>query len=90
MNNSTNSYYVRFLGTLNTTNTKFETIGNYNYFVGIVRPGQVISVSMSAGENLTLSLIQATDEFDDNLIQTMTSSWGESATQIFENYFAIK
>ena len=90
VNNSTNSYYVRFLGTLNTTNTKFETIGNYNYFVGIVRPGQVISVSMSAGENLTLSLILATDEFDDNLIQTMTSSWGESATQIFENYFAIK
>lgn len=47
INNSTNkSYYVRFNG--ETTSELFHTTDGYSYYKGLIRPGQVIPVPMTA------------------------------------------
>ena len=89
VNNSTNSYYIRFAGTLATTDSKIQSTGGYNYYIGIVRPGQVISLSMSAGNNLAVDSILATNEYDDTTNQTITTSWGANIAELYSNYFSL-
>ena len=45
-NSTTKSYYVRFNGT--TSSTLFYSTAGYSYYKGLIRPGQVIPVPMTA------------------------------------------
>ena len=83
VNNSTNSYYVRFTGSVDTSVPNIETIDDYNYYIGIVRPGQIVKLNMSGNSIVQFETIQATDTFT----STTLESWGTQVQTIFENYF---
>lgn len=80
---STNSYYVRFSGTYagtDTTNIQTSNDG-YNYYIGVLRPGQILSVPMS--ETGTIDAEQYVPATAYTETETI-SSWD---TSLFENYF---
>ncbi len=60
-NTTANSYYVRFGGTYTGSNSNIQTLANnpgvdnttYNYYIGVLRPGQIIEVPMSAVGTIT-------------------------------------
>ena len=60
-NDTTNSYYVRFTGTLLNELDYISSINNYNYYIDIVRPGQIIKLPMTTKGTLETSL--ATDTY---------------------------
>ncbi len=83
INNSNNSYYVRFTGTVETDVPNIENISNYNYYIGVIRPGQIVKLNMSGNTVVQFETILATDTFT----STTLSSWGTEVQSIFENYF---
>ena len=93
INNSENSYYLRFSGIL-TDETKFkvESItddqgsNNMNYYVGIFRPGQIIKVSMTkAGDLLESDIIEVGAVFDEDDL----SGWNSEYITLMSKYFAL-
>lgn len=82
-NSSTNSYYVRFTGSVDSSVPNVERIGDYNYYIGIVRPGQIIRLNMSSNTPSTLTTIVATDTYTSNTL----ASWGSEVQALFEDYF---
>lgn len=83
INNSTNSYYVRFSGTVDGSVPNIEQAGGYNYYIGIVRPGQLIRLNMSGNTNVVFNTIQAGDVYTTDTL----ASWGSTVQTWFENYF---
>ena len=94
---SETSYYIYFTGNLKSTVAKIETETttvtegeieveiNYNYYLGILRPGQVISVPMTSdGE---LKSIVVSDEFiKTNLVN---GGWSSTMANKMERLFNI-
>lgn len=85
INNSTSAYYIRFTGSIQTTAPNIVTLGGYNYYIGALQPGHMISVSMSASTNISLSTIIASDSYSRNAI---SSQWGEEIADIFDLYYS--
>ena len=81
------SYYVRFSGTY-TADTLKDNIDvvddGYNYYIGIMRPGQIISVPMSvAGE---MDFVVCSGNYS---VQTLTNNgWNETIVAKFTNLFS--
>ena len=85
INNSTSAYYIRFTGSIQTTTPNIVTLGGYNYYIGALQPGHMLSVSMSASTNISLSTIIASDSYSRNAI---SSQWGEEIADIFDLYYS--
>lgn len=53
-NSTTKSYYIRFSSSVNfadTTKANFMQDGSFWYFYGLIRPGQVIPINITAGDS---------------------------------------
>ena len=116
VNTSTDtSYYIRFTGTYSGTDaTHFEDVEvtesgktiTYNYYIGILRPGQILNVPMSATGDMTAADIVTTryektiiDENGDEQTITTTdydaqrltdAGWDSSIVAKFTTLFTIK
>lgn len=79
-NSSTVSYYVRFSGTYvgtDTTNikqgdyTENQTTVTHNYYIGILRPGQIVVVPLSSIGVMGLTdMVEATSSYSASTLQT--------------------
>ena len=102
INNTTNSYFLRFTGTLKNadinndeiddfkvdTITSGESSYNLNHYLGIVRPGQIIKVPMSVGGSLSASDVLAIgDAYDSSVL--INASWDEDFISLMDKYFAL-
>lgn len=86
INYSENAYYVRFSGALSDAQTNFVTVsGDYNYYIGIVRPGQIIPISMSGAGTLYETLIEDSGIYSESTL----SSWNSTAREYMAKYFAL-
>lgn len=85
VNNSNSSYYIRFSGTYTGTDANIFKTTNYNYFIGIVRPGQILTVPMSTSG--TFSATVATDNYSASTLST--AGWEASAIALMTKYFAL-
>ncbi len=95
INHTSNSYFVRFSGTIS-SDAKFEvgnvTVGDtqytHNYYIGVVRPGQIIPVSMLAKGDLTASdMVLVGDYFDADALTG--ANWSPEIIEILSKYFAL-
>lgn len=97
MNGSSTSYYVRLNGTLAfadsnyaTTLANFINSNGYNYYIGIIRPGELIKVPMTtkATNGTTINSIVASGNYTD----TTLSSWSisDNIKTAMNNYFTQK
>ncbi len=92
VNFSNNSYYVRFqgayVGTYDIATSTYikdntiKTIGSNNYFIGVMRPGQILDVSMSAAGS-GLNEVEYVPNQD---YTTTISGWLEAHSE-YNNYF---
>ena len=73
VNHTSNSYFVRFGGNYTGSNANIEKAGSYYYYIGIVRPGQIISVPMATG---TPGTVTASATYS---ASTLTSAGWDSA-----------
>lgn len=87
MNYSDSSYYFRFTGEISGLQTKFESIGEYNYYLGIVRPGQIIKVSMSEEGELDSNLIVASELYSASILTS--AGWDSTVVNKLTKYFAL-
>ncbi|MBR6779351.1 MAG: hypothetical protein IKM43_04355 [Clostridia bacterium] len=93
VNYSSSSYYVRFGGTLSETNNVIKS-GSYNYFIGIVRPGQILDIKMSATG--TLDIIKVEGNYSSSTLTGWKTTAGATSSTTtpddiktaFEEYFA--
>ena len=83
---TTSSYYIRFSGAYSGTDTTHiqALTASHNYYIGILRPGQILNIPMSAdGE---VEYIAATGNFSASAV----SSWNVSAyTNLMNKLFAL-
>ncbi len=96
INHSENSYFVRFTGTLNSAVKNFEagtvTINDvdytHNYYIGIVRPGQIIPVPMlNAGELTEDDMFAVTGDFNETALTN--GKWSPRIIELLTKYFAL-
>ena len=85
INNSENSYYVRFSGNLSETPSTIFTDGGYNYYIGIIRPGQILSLQTTTTGEFDAIKIEDDGVFDTDTLET----WSEAAKQKMTRYFAF-
>ena len=86
VNNTNDSYYVKFAGTLlGNQENMYAVPGDYNYFIGIVRPGQIISIPMSSGGTLISVKVEDSGIFDVSTI----SRWHTNAKAQMQRFFAL-
>lgn len=79
-NSATKSYYVRFSGTYagtDTTNikqgsyTENQTTISHNYYIGILRPGQIVAVPLSSvGTMGSTDMVEASSIYSASTLQT--------------------
>jgi len=81
-NENTGSFYVRFKGSCESSNIYVCSEDGYNYFIGVVRPDQIIN--MAGATNL--EFIKAQSEFD---VSHLTN-WHENAKDKMENFFSFE
>lgn len=82
-NNTTTNYYVKFDGTISATLEHINTIDSVNYYVGIVRPGQIVKIPMSA-KSTTFTTAVAGNTY------SLPTGWGsanDSVDTMYKNYF---
>lgn len=79
INNSQNSYYVRFSGVYAGNNDNIVNINGWNYYIGIVRPNQIIDLPLSSTS--TLETLQAGETYN-----TTDMTWSD-ATETFNDYY---
>lgn len=82
------SYYVRFVGNLKTNLPYIKQINGYNYYMGVVRAGQLVNIPLNNSTNFKFEFIQI--EADGVFNKNTISSWGDDAVNAFEQYFSIK
>ncbi len=83
VNNSNDDYYVRFNGTLVDGMNNIKSLGEYNYYIGIIRSGQVVKISMNAKTDFRFESVVATDTFN----RTDLPDWPNEILDILEKYF---
>ena len=92
---TSNSYYVRMKGVATGANIASNigdaTNGYYSYYIGVVRPGQIIPISTT--EKLTIGtkdLITVSGDYDESILKASSYSWHDAAVEKFNNYFTMK
>lgn len=97
LNASTNSYYIRFDGTLDGTYKNIKPIDGYNYYIGILRPGQIMKISMQ--EKATTIDCVSTNynvvENEETVTKTeyyhgLLSDWHDDAENFMKQFFKIE
>lgn len=93
------SFYVRFKGTLNSKPSNIKTYGNYNYYIGILRPGQILNIPMSEmgtvaeNENQFDAVIASGDFNKETTFADFNSKnlpdWNSNAVNDIAKYFAL-
>ena len=83
INNSETSCFVRFSGTLTQASGKIYSEGGYNYYIGVVVPGQIVNVSMSSVG--TLDVVVAPEVFNESVL----TDWSAGAKEKMNKYFNI-
>lgn len=84
INNSTSSYYVRFTGNMETGSIpNIVTVNGYNYYIGIVRPGQVVKIPMATSSSVSIETIADTGTYTTSTL----SAWDTQIQEIFDTYF---
>ena len=81
-NATTSLYYVKFDGKV-TANEDITTINNVNYYVGVVRPGQIVKFAMTS-KNTTFTSAVAGSTY------SLPSGWGtagDAVDTMYKNYF---
>jgi len=84
VNNTTNSCYVRFVSNVG-DGVRFIVDGNYCYYIGVLRPGQMVKVPCTEGVRIgAIGTIVADDLYDTDI-----NAWNVSDTvkNSFNNYF---
>lgn len=88
INNSTSSYYVRFTGSLISTDSRFAVIGVYTYYIGLIRPGQILAIPMSDTESAAMSVIEESDGiYTSSTLNSWEADESGQLHQLFEAYF---
>ncbi len=79
------SYYVRISSNYNGSDVRFKKSGDYNYFIGIIRPNQTITIDV--GGNVTVEEIAVSGDYSLSALE----SWNPDTTitNEFEKYFAL-
>ena len=86
-NSTTKSYYLRFNGTVTDSNGYFFTNAGYSYFAGLIRPGQIIPVSITATDTvISASTIEDTTGMLISSAELTTVGW---PTAVLANYQAL-
>ena len=86
INNSSNAYYVRFSGIISGTQANIFTVASdYNYYIGIIRPQQILPVPMSSAGVIDVKVIEPSGLYSS---ATLTG-WNETAINKMNEYFAI-
>ena len=79
----TASYYVSFTGTVSSIDNVF-TYNFVNYYIGIIRPGQIVSLPMTTMGEITP--IEVNGDYDANKL----NGWADQAKVKMTNLFAIQ
>ena len=92
---NSNSYYLRMkgaaVGTNIASNIGDSTNGYYSYYIGIVRPGQIIAISTT--EKLTIGskdLIAVSGDYSETILKASAYAWHDAAVAKFNAYFNMK
>jgi len=85
VNYSTGSYIVRFNGVIPTGETfeDVESVGGYNYYIYVVRPGQIIETASTATEINSVSIGSV---FSKTALSN--AGWNSTIITYFENCFS--
>ena len=93
---STTSYYVRFTGTC-VTNENVVSDGDYNYYIGILRPGQIVEIpmttagvvemSMSNGDVVIDGIIKATGDYSESSLSVWNLNGSSNVLTAFNAFF---
>lgn len=93
-NNSINSYFVRFSGTYTGSNTSVQSVGGYNYYIGLVRPGQVLAIPVSG--NVTVEFKISDNTYTATTLTNMSATgerWSSAPTAdvllLYNTYFGL-
>ena len=90
--NSSTSYYLRVGAKLSETDfPDFVVQGDYSYYIGILRPGQIIKLSFESATEIELGtndLISTNTEYNSTLL-TSTYGWDATAVGVLTSYFDI-
>ncbi len=85
INNSDSAYFVRFTGTT-MQNTGILTDGSWNYFIGIVRAGQIQKIPMSSVTGtINVEYILVPETFTSSTLSSWSPS--QSVLDAFDTYF---
>lgn len=85
INQTNNSYYIRFNGTYTGSDANIlKAADNYNYYIGILRPNQVLSVPMSAVGTLVPILVNG------DYASSQLTNWHSTAVTKMNTYFTVK
>ncbi|MBR4998385.1 MAG: hypothetical protein IKY10_00755 [Clostridia bacterium] len=90
INYSTNSYYLKLSGKHTGTNFKTYAGENFTYYIGIVRPGQILKLSMSEVATISKITINYTQNgnYGEFSVSNLTG-WSANAQNSMANYFNI-
>ncbi len=98
-NNTESTYYIRFTGSMTATQTNISTINSINYYVGVVRPGQIVEIPMSNKGTGVVAVAKAVSTYslpttwtnvnDTTVTYTLSSSTteGTNVDTMYKNYF---
>jgi len=84
---STSSYYIRFTGTISGTNNKILTTNGYNYYIGIIRPNQMLDLSVTSVG--TMEYIEVTETYEKEDFSSWNLGENSSVYTAFDTYFSI-
>ena len=59
------------------------TVNGYNYYIGIVRPGQVVKIPMATSSSVSIETIADTGTYTSSTL----SAWDTQIQEIFDTYF---
>lgn len=83
INYTNNSYYIRF--SVVVTGVHVETYNNKSYYIGVLRPGQILNISMSSN-----ATVEAIDLQGRNYSSEIIKDWDSAAINRFTDYFTQK
>lgn len=91
VNYSSNAYYLKISGEHSGTSFEYynsDGTDDYTYYIGIVRPGQIIDLTMAdAGTITTIKVDYSVNNGE--FVKTQLSGWSSSAVADMEEYFNI-